>query len=304
LDGIKKNSVLIVDDEESNIMALTHILNPYYTVFAVLDGQDAISITEDYHPDVILLDILMPEMDGYSVLTALKASEKTRNIPIIFVTGLNNPIDEEKGLSLGAADYISKPFSPAIVKLRVQNQVKMLNYICEIKQMSMTDQLTKLPNRRNFDERAWIEWNRAVRYKTPISILMIDLDNFKCYNDTYGHQQGDFALQTVSKIFIRELKRSTDYTARWGGEEFVVLLADTDFNEASSIAERLRKETENTKIPLADGQSTGITISVGVNTLVPTPDCSIDDFMHQADEALYTAKKSGRNGIFPKKCNG
>jgi len=158
-----------------------------------------------------------------------------------------------------------------------------------------------LPNRRNFDERAWIEWNRAVRHKAPISILMIDLDNFKCYNDAYGHQQGDFALQTVSKIFIRELKRSTDYVARWGGEEFVVLLADADFNEASGIAERLRKETENVKIPLADGQSTRITISVGVYTLVPTPDCSIDDFMHQADEALYTAKKSGRNRVFPKK---
>ncbi|MDR0455900.1 MAG: response regulator [Treponema sp.] len=123
----KKNSVLIVDDEDTNIMALTHILNPEYTVLAVKDGQDAIEVAEEYHPDIILLDVVMPEMDGYAVISALKKSEKTQNIPVIFITGLNNPDDEERGLSLGAADYISKPFSPAVVKLRVYNHMQIIN---------------------------------------------------------------------------------------------------------------------------------------------------------------------------------
>ncbi|MDR0495103.1 MAG: response regulator [Treponema sp.] len=127
MDDIKKNSVLIVDDEDTNIMALTYILNPEYAVFAVKDGQDAIEVAEEYHPDIILLDVVMPEMDGYTVISALKKSEKTQDIPVIFITGLNNPGDEEKGLSLGAADYISKPFSPAIVKLRVQNHMQIIN---------------------------------------------------------------------------------------------------------------------------------------------------------------------------------
>jgi CheY-like chemotaxis protein len=127
MDEVKKNSVLIVDDEDMNIMALTHILNTEYTVLAVKDGQDAIEVAEEYHPDIILLDVIMPGMDGYDVITALKKSEKTQNIPVIFITGLSNPEDEEKGLTLGAADYISKPFSSAIVKLRVQNHMQIIN---------------------------------------------------------------------------------------------------------------------------------------------------------------------------------
>ena len=123
----KKNSILIVDDEDLNIMALTHILSPNYTIYAVKDGQDAIEVADEYIPDVILLDIIMPEMNGYAVINALKSSEKTRDIPVISITGLNNPDDEEKGLALGASDYISKPFSPSIVKLRVQNQINYIN---------------------------------------------------------------------------------------------------------------------------------------------------------------------------------
>ena len=127
MEKTKKNSVLIVDDENSNIMALSHILSPSYTVYAVKNGQKAVEAARKYLPDVILLDIVMPDMDGYAVIGALKASDETRNIPVIFITGLNNPGDEEKGLSLGAADYISKPFVPAVVKLRVQNQIKIIN---------------------------------------------------------------------------------------------------------------------------------------------------------------------------------
>ena len=292
-----KNSLLIVDDEKSNILALTSILSPEYTIYAAKNGRDAIEAANEYMPDVILLDILMPGMDGFAVIAALKESDRSRHIPVIFITGLDNPSDEEKGLSLGAADYISKPFSPAIVKLRVHSQIERVNYVRIIEQLSLTDQLTCLPNRRNFDERLQIEWNRAIRDKVPISILIMDLDDFKQYNDTYGHQQGDVALQTLAKLFTNQLKRSVDFVARWGGEEFVVLLTNTDWNEALRTAERLRSNIGGTQIVLGDGRVTNITISIGVNSIIPTPQGSIGDFIFHADEALYSSKRGGRNRI-------
>ena len=302
MDETVKNSLLIVDDEKSNIMVLTRILSSEYTIYAAKNGPDALEVANEYLPDIILLDIIMPGMNGYEVITILKSSDKTKEIPVIFVTGLNDAENEEKGLLLGAADYIHKPFRAVTVQLRVRCQIQMLNYIHTIKQLSMTDQLTNLPNRRNFDERVRLEWDRAIRNRAPISVLIIDLDNFKSYNDTYGHQQGDMALQAVAKIFIQELKRSIDYIARWGGEEFVVLLMNTDGDEAAGIAERLRISTENSSVPLADGQVTNITISIGVNTLTPAPDSSLGDFIRHADEALYTAKRRGRNRVCQKEC--
>ena len=140
MDEAKKNSVLVVDDENSNIMALTHILSSEYTVYAAKNGQNGIKAAETYLPNIILLDIIMPEMDGYAVIAALKSFEKTKNIPVIFITGLSNVDDEEKGLAFGAADYIAKPFSPAIVKLRVRNQIKMLGQLRLIERLGMTGQ--------------------------------------------------------------------------------------------------------------------------------------------------------------------
>ena len=293
----KKNSLLIVDDEKSNIMTLTSILSPEYVIYAAKSGADGVEAAYEYLPDVVLLDILMPGMDGYAVIAALKKADETRQIPVIFITGLNSPSDEEKGLSLGAADYICKPFSPAIVKLRVNRQIERLNHVRIIEQLSMTDQLTGLPNRRNFDERLQIEWNRAIRDKAPLSILIMDLDDFKQYNDTYGHQQGDAALQELARVFTHELKRSVDYIARWGGEEFVVLLTNTDANDALSTAERLRERVGNSQILLADGSATKVTVSIGVDSTIPTPIGSVRDFIYHADEALYTSKKCGRNRI-------
>ena len=292
----KKNSLLIVDDEKSNIMALSHILSEY-TVYVAKNGIDAIEMANEHLPDVILLDIIMPEMSGYEVIAALKSSDKTRSIPVIFITALNDAWDEEKGLYLGAADYISKPFSSAIVKLRVQNQIQMLNYIKTIERLSMIDPLTNIPNRRAFDERLRLEWDRAMRNRTPISVLIIDLDGFKAYNDTYGHMQGDKALQAVAKICIQELKRSVDLVARWGGDEFVVLLIDTTCDDAMKVAERLRMSIENTQPQLPDGQTSKITISIGINALIPTSNSSLDEFLCYADRALYTAKKEGRNRV-------
>ncbi|MCL2122761.1 MAG: diguanylate cyclase [Desulfovibrionaceae bacterium] len=297
MNAEKKNSLLIVDDEKSNILALTRILSPEYAIHAAKNGQDAIEAAAEHVPDVILLDILMPEMDGYEALAALKGSEKTRAIPVIIVTGLDSPEDEEKGLALGAADYISKPFRPASVKLRIQNQIKMLNYIDTIKELSFIDQLTGIPNRRSFDERLRLEWGRAIRTEAPISILILDLDNFKSFNDTYGHMQGDMVLQTVAKLFAHKLKRAVDFIARWGGEEFIALLANTDWSGALDVADGMRMHVENAVIPLDNGQSTKITVSIGINSQTPALSDSIGDFIRHADKALYTAKKEGRNRV-------
>ena len=297
MNEAKKRSLLIVDDDKSGTMVLTHILSPEYIIHAAENGQDAIAAAKKHTPDAILLDILMPEMNGYEVLAALKGSDETRAIPVIIITGLDNAEDEEKGLTLGAADYISKPFSPAIVKLRVQNQIRMRNYIQAIESLSSIDPLTGIPNRRSFDERLHLEWGRALRTGTPISVLLFDLDNFKNYNDTYGHMQGDVMLRAVANIFAQELKRAVDFVARWGGEEFIALLAHTDAYGATEIAERMRMQIENAVIPLTDGRATKATVSIGINSQVPMPNDSVDDFVRHADKALYTAKAEGKNRV-------
>jgi len=293
----KKNSILIVDDESSDILTLTHILSPEYTVYASRNGQHAISAAEKYLPDLILLDIVMPEVDGYTVITTLKNNERTKRIPVIFITGLSSQSDEEKGFLLGASDYIIKPFSPAIVKLRVQNQMKMIDQLRTIERLSMTDQLTELPNRRSFETRLNTEWRRAQREQTPLSILMIDVDRFKNHNDAFGHQQGDVALKTMAKVFTMEIKRPSDFVARWGGEEFVVLLPDTDIQGAYYTAERIRESIEKTKIVCSDGSVTQLTVSIGINTTIPEQDSIRDNFISIADKALYKVKDEGRNKV-------
>ncbi|MDR2558736.1 MAG: diguanylate cyclase [Oscillospiraceae bacterium] len=297
MDESKRNSVLIVDDQNSNIMALTQILSSDYTIYAAKNGQGAIKAAEKHLPDIILLDILMPEMDGYAVISALKNSEETQNIPVIFITGLSKVDDEEKGLALGAADYITKPFSSGIVKLRVRNQIKMLDQLRIIERLSMIDKLTELPNRRSFDVQLNAEWRRTERERQPVSILFIDLDFFKKYNDTFGHQQGDVALQTMAVYLKKSLKRASDFAARWGGEEFAVLLPNMKPGDSLIIAEQIRKCIEDMEIPCSDKAAAKITASIGINTREYGCSRTIDDFINGADKALYTAKNNGRNRV-------
>ncbi|MDR3000750.1 MAG: diguanylate cyclase [Fibromonadaceae bacterium] len=294
----KEHSVLIVDDEGSNIMALTHILGSEYVIYAASNGTQAIKAVGKHLPDVILLDIIMPDMDGYDVISELKISDVTRNIPVIFITGLSNVGDEEKGLALGAADYIAKPFSPAIVKLRVKNQIKMLEQFRVIERLGLTDQLTGLPNRRSFDNQLNQEWGRALREQSYLSILVIDADSFKNYNDSFGHQQGDVALKSIAQAISQTLKRSTDFVARWGGEEFIVLLPSAKSEDAFNIAERIRQSVEDMVIPCPEGMGASkITISLGLNSPECIRDTTIHKFIAGADAALYEAKAQGRNRV-------
>jgi diguanylate cyclase (GGDEF)-like protein len=173
----------------------------------------------------------------------------------------------------------------------------MVNQLRTIARLSMIDQLTDIPNRRSFDNRLRAEWSRAIREKVPISILMMDVDKFKHYNDVYGHQQGDMALQAAAKIFTQSLKRSSDFAARWGGEEFAVLLPNTDAAGAGDIAEQIRINMEKAVILCTDGSSTKLTVSIGVNTQEPVQNNSADLFISRADGALYLAKEGGRNMV-------
>jgi diguanylate cyclase (GGDEF)-like protein len=293
----KKNLLLIVDDENSNLKYLSHILMEDYTILTATNGVNAIEKAKEYKPDLILLDILMPGLDGYQTLSEIKKTEEIQKIPVIFITGLDTAKDEEKGLSLDAADYIIKPFNPTVVKLRVRNQIQIVNQLRTIECLSMIDQLTNIPNRRSFDDRLRVEWKHAIREHEPISMMILDLDRFKTVNDTYGHQQGDVVLQTIAGVFFKVLKRPTDFAARWGGEEFVVLMPNTSLEGALDVAENLRHEVEDTLIPNANGSDIKITLSIGVTSLQPTVDSSMDAFFSKADKALYNAKEAGRNKV-------
>lgn len=292
-------SILIVDDEKSNIDVLSHILKETYTVYVAKNGRNAIKMARAYSPDLILLDIIMSDISGFEVLAELKSQDVTWAIPVIFITGLDSVVDEEKGLDLGAVDYITKPFHRSIVKARVRTHLKIVEQMGMIERLSMMDALTNIPNRRSFNDQLNREWGRAIRDGTPISLLMIDVDRFKIYNDTYGHLQGDVLLQAISKVFEQLVKRSTDCISRWGGEEFAVLLPGIGFHAAMELAERLRAKVEELIIPCDDGSPTYTTISIGVNTESPEPGRPVAGFVSRADEALYEAKESGRNRVTP-----
>ena len=293
----KKHTILIIDDSDVNIATLLRILSPDYKTLIAKSGNEGIELAKSISPDLIILDIVMPDMDGFDTIVALKKAVSTRYIPVIFVTALSNPEDETKGLLLGGSDYITKPFSPEVVKLRVKNQIRILEYIKKIEQLNRIDQLTGLPNRRSFHERLLSEWKLAIREETSISLLVMDLDHFQKCNDKFGHLMGDTVLQKVAKIIDGISKRPTDFSARWGGEEFIVLLPKTDSEDAQEIAKLICSSVENKVITFNNGLSTKITISIGVNTHKPTQDCSLNDFLHYADNALFSAKRNGRNNV-------
>ena len=296
-DNPVKNSILIVDDEEADLLFLTQVLKSTYNIYTAENGENALKLVNEYMPDLILLDIIMPEMDGYQTIIELKKNQKTKKIPVIFISSLDSDEEEEKGLSLNAADYIVKPFSAMLVKLRVRNQIQIVNQLRTIEYLSMTDQLTNIPNRRSFDERLGLEWRLAKREHKSISLLMMDLDKFKDVNDEYGHQQGDVVLQTIAKLIPMSFRRPGDFAARWGGEEFAVLLPNTPLENAVGIAEKIRASIEDAQIPCHNGSIIKITVSIGVNTQIPSQSSAVDDFILKADTALYAAKEAGRNKV-------
>jgi len=294
-----KQIILIVDDVPTNLKILGTALKDHYHVKLTTTGKEALLIAGSKNPpDIILLDIMMPEMDGYEVCRRLKEAPETREIPVIFITAMDDEKDEERGLTLGAIDYITKPFSIPIVKARVKNHLELKRYRDMLKENSMIDGLTQIANRRRFDEALLIEWNRQKRHDEPLSMLMVDIDFFKNYNDTYGHLQGDECLKQVAQTIKNELKRPTDLVARWGGEEFACILPETDHAGAIRTGEIMRKAIMDVALPHADSRvNTIVTVSIGVATVNPLENTDSQMLLKKADDALYKAKQNGRNQV-------
>ncbi|MBF0381154.1 MAG: diguanylate cyclase [Magnetococcales bacterium] len=293
----KQMKILIVDDSPSNIRVLSETLGQEYHVIYAMNGPDALASAVNGNPDLILLDIMMPGMDGYEVCTKLKANSNTSEIPIIFITALDAEQHETVGLELGGIDYITKPINPNLVRLRVRNHIELKVLQDHYKNLSTIDGLTGIANRRRFNDFIEQEWRRSMRSQSVLSLIMIDIDNFKQYNDHYGHSVGDDCLKMIAVSMFGALERATDLLARYGGEEFVCVLPGTDIEGAKILGEKLRSKVVAMKIPHCK-TTTGldyVTISMGISTVVPTKNDDWNSILELADNNLYRAKSQGRN---------
>ncbi len=295
----KRDKVLIVDDERFNINVLVDLLGADYDTMVAKNGVQALKrVQSATRPDLILLDIMMPAMDGYEVCRRLKGDPRTEDIPVIFISSLNQVGDEEKGLELGAIDYISKPISPALVRLRVRNHLRLKHQSDVLRDLSNFDGMTGIPNRRRFDQYLEQQWRHALSNELPLSLTLMDIDFFKLYNDHYGHIGGDDCLRQVAAALARATSRDTDLVARYGGEEFVCVLPGTDARGAAIVGERLRNAVLELQIPHEHSTvAPYITMSLGVATRVPDPAESGTALVEQADRNLYIAKEQGRNRL-------
>ena len=295
----KKPTILVVDDMTTALLLLHDLLKDTYEVKIAKSGTKALEILESPNDiDLILLDIEMPDMNGYDVCKRIKNNETIKNIPIIFITGRTSQEDEEYGLNLGAIDYITKPFNKAIVKLRIKNYLNLKIKNDMLEKLSMYDGLTNIRNRRFFDETFEKTFNEIKRDKKSLAVLMIDIDFFKPYNDNYGHGQGDETLRKVAKALEKTIKRASDFVARYGGEEFVILLKDINKDGVEAVANNLLNAVRELKITHEFSKIENyVTISIGASFYNSSSDVTKLELLLKADETLYSVKNSGRNNF-------
>jgi diguanylate cyclase (GGDEF)-like protein len=288
-------TVLVVDDDRINRAALAELLRGECRLILAKDGPSALQrVAEDKTISLILLDVSMPGMNGYEVLQVLRGEPRTADISVIFITGHSEEKDEERGLLLGANDYIPKPLRPAIVRVRVRNHLKLAMQRRELEKLSQQDGLTGIANRRHFDEAFDRAYRSAVRKDEYLSLAMIDVDHFKQYNDHYGHGAGDNALRAVALALRGSAKRPYDVAARYGGEEFVLLRADTIAFD--SVLEQLRQNIQALEIPHAKSNTASVlTISCGGVFGKMSTSIGPEEVLRRADSMLYQAKRTGRN---------
>jgi diguanylate cyclase (GGDEF)-like protein len=290
--------ILIVDDVPTNVHILADALSRDYRIKVASNGREALAIAEKTQPDLILLDVMMPELDGYEVCRRLKANPLTQRIPVIFATARGEEADEEFGFRLGAVDYIAKPFKLTVVRARVSTHVRLKRQADRLEQLCHIDGLTGIPNRRKFDYQFESEWKRAVREGAPLSLVMLDIDHFKAFNDHYGHGSGDTCLQAVAHALARAAMRPGDLVARYGGEEFVALLPNADAEAALAIARRMRQYVADLAIPHAHSDAGPVvSVSIGCATAIDCAAIQPAALLEAADTELYRAKTSGRNQV-------
>jgi diguanylate cyclase (GGDEF)-like protein len=293
--------LLVVDDQPINIQVIHQIFSADCQVFMATSGPQALVICKDNPPDLVLLDVVMPGMDGFEVCTKLQADEATKNIPVIFVTAHSDAFQETQGLAAGAVDFISKPVNPAVVRARVKTHLTLKFQSDLLRQLVFLDGLTGVFNRRHFDQQLDKEWGRATRNESALSVILVDVDFFKRYNDLYGHQSGDDCLKSIAMALKSALRRPADMVARYGGEEFVCVLPDTPFREAMVFAQHLEGVIRAIEIPHTDSEvSPFVTISLGVASRVESDDGGVNtvsdpaEHVSLADARLYRAKSRGR----------
>ena len=281
----------------ANIKVLANLLKDEYVIQVASSGQRALEIAQGASPpDLILLDIVMPEMDGYAVCRALKNQPATNRIPIIFISALDEASDEARGLSLGAVDYISKPYHAEIVRARIRNHMSLKLKTDLLENMSYIDGLTQVANRRHFDATLQAEIRRLARSGKPLGLILLDIDHFKLFNDNYGHGRGDECLVKVAAALQQVVARPGDLFARYGGEEFVALLPGMEAQAALQAAEAVRHRIQEEPVRTAKA-GIRLSVSVGVHSLVPERALSPEEVIAIADEALYRAKRDGRNCV-------
>ena len=290
--------ILIIDDSQLELRATSRILSAMYNVKIASNGREGIRIAQEEEIALILLDLNMPEMSGFEVLIELKDCDLTKEIPVIIITSSESSNDEVRGLALGASDFIRKPLD-AIVTFRVSMCLQLVTQMKMIERFGLIDGLTGINNRRSFDQSIKTAWAHALRSKTNIGLMLIDVDKFKNFNDEYGHINGDLCLQVIADKMVKTIMRGNDSVYRWGGEEFAVILPDTPIEGVLEVAERIRKNIED--VPIVMGEvTTNITVSIGCGSIVPRFQIDqeeFDNFKKSIDEALYLAKKNGRNRV-------
>ncbi len=293
-----KPRLLVVDDQPINIQVMHQVFSGDYQVFMATSGAQALSICEVNPPDLVLLDVVMPGMDGFEICTQLKNQPSTRNIPVIFVTAHTDAAEETHGLSVGAVDFISKPVNPSVVRARVKTHLTLKFQSDLLRNLVFLDGLTGVFNRRYFDQQLGTEWARSIRNNTHVTVIMIDVDFFKRFNDRYGHLAGDDCLRTIAQTLKACLRRPADVVARYGGEEFACILPDTPFDVAMEMARDMEQRVRALKIPHEFSPFDGVaTISIGLATRPMGTAGEALGLVGLADAQLYVAKQNGRGQV-------
>jgi diguanylate cyclase (GGDEF)-like protein len=293
----RRPTILVVDDEPLYLNLIADILGADYRILVAGEGKTGLEIAASHVPQLILLDLMMPGIAGFEVYRCLKADSRTCEIPVIFITGMGDLASETKGLKMGAVDYINKPINPDLVKVRVNTQINFKLMRDKLVLLAATDGLTGLANRCHFDGMLAYEYARHLRSGKELSLIMLDIDQFKAFNDAYGHISGDECLREVARAMTKTVSRATDLVARYGGEEFVVLLPETCLRGAVILADRIRKCIADLALPHRDSCAGYVTASLGVVSGKLLTSSSIVDVLTEADAQLYSAKAGGRNRV-------
>jgi diguanylate cyclase (GGDEF)-like protein len=295
----ERDTILVVDDSVMVLRLLQVILGEQnYRVVTADSGKEGLALAQEYLPDLILLDAVMPDLNGFEVCSRLKASPATREIPVLFVTALRGEADEVSALDAGAIDFIPKPITPAIVVARVRNHLELKHSKDRLRTLSLVDGLTGIANRRQFDQALEQEWLRCGRSGRPLSLVMGDVDQFKRFNDSLGHAEGDDCLCRVAQVFRQALRRPGDVAARYGGEEFTCILPDTDEEGAHLVGTQILEGLAALRLKHPDSDvSPWVTLSLGVATVYPGLAGQAGALVEAADGNLYEAKRRGRNGL-------